>query len=48
MNLFEKMYNDLIAVLEGNASEAKKYEAIEEFAQVFVNFNTSKFDKYFI
>lgn len=48
MNLFEKMYNELIEVLEGNASEAKKYEAIEEFAQVFVNFNTSKFDKYFI
>ena len=46
--LFEKMYSELIKVLESRASEAKKYEAIEKFAQVFVNFDTSKFDKYFI
>ena len=46
--LFEKMYSELIKVLEGRASEAKKYEAIEKFAQVFVNFDTSRLDKYFI
>lgn len=46
--LFDKMYKELIEVLESRASEARKYEAIEEFAQVFVNFDTSKLDKYFI
>lgn len=47
MNLFEKMYKELLEVLEGRSSEQRKYEAVEEFAQVFVNFDTSKLNKYF-
>lgn len=47
MNLFDTMYKKLLEILEGNASEARKYEAIEEFAEIFVNYDTSKFDKYF-
>ena len=47
MNLFDKLYQELIKVLESKASEAKKYEAVEEFTQVFVNFDTSKLNKYF-
>ena len=46
--LFDKMYSELIKVLEGRSSEQRKYEAIEEFVQVFVNFDTSRLDKYFI
>lgn len=45
--MFDKLYKELIEVLEGKASEARKYEAIEKFAQVFVNYDVSKFDKYF-
>ena len=46
---FENSLKKVIEILEDKTIlENYKYEVVENFSQIYINFDTSKFDKYFI